>query len=116
MIGTLHKVTSPERLVTYLSTDYDKAGNFRPRADVVMSNIGTEPNQIVRHLRALTQLRPDIRKPLSHIVLAAAPEDRSFRDQLWRKIIRSWCKEMGYESYAAFCQYATDMKFTIGMF
>ena len=103
MIGTLHKVTSPERLVTYLSTDYDKAGNFRPRADVVMSNIGTEPNQIVRHLRALTQLRPDIRKPLSHIVLAAAPEDRSFRDKLWRKIILSWCKEMGYESYAAFC-------------
>ena len=103
MIGTLHKTTSPERLVNYLSADADKAGNRRPRADLVMSNVGTAPRQIARHLRALTQLRPDIRKPLSHIVLAAAPDDRAIPDQIWRKIVRFWCKKMGYESFAAFC-------------
>ncbi|OUD08521.1 hypothetical protein BVC71_13565 [Marivivens niveibacter] len=103
MIGTLHKTTSPERLVSYLSADSDKAGSPRPRADLVMSNVGTDPRQIARHLRALTQLRPDIRKPLSHIVLAAAPNDRAIPDPIWRKIVRTWCKKMGYESFAAFC-------------
>lgn len=103
MIGTLNKATSPERLLTYLAAERDRSGENRLRADLIFSNLGFDVAQIARHLRALTQLRPDVRKPLLHIVLAAAQDDRNLQDGLWRKIVRFWCQAMGYESYATYC-------------
>jgi hypothetical protein len=103
MIGTLNKATSPERLLTYLAAERDRSGENRLRADLIFSNLGTDVAQISRHLRALTQLRPEVRKPLLHIVLAAAKDDRNLQDGLWRKIVRFWCQAMGFESYATYC-------------
>lgn len=88
-------------LVGYLLGSHDQSGEERPRADVIGGTMSSRSkDQLTAEFKAVTDLRPRLKKNVVHQSISFPENERELSDQELSEIGKHWAEGMGFEAYA----------------
>jgi hypothetical protein len=100
-VGNLIKGKTMGGLVAYLLGTHDHSGQRRERAQVIGGTMsGTTKAELTNEFKAVTDLRPRLKKNVVHQSINFPDNERNLSDQELSAIGAHWAEGMGFEAYA----------------
>lgn len=96
------KISRPRnvyRCVKYIFSSHDHAGRQRSTVALITSTVGRSGSTAARFLKAVGQLRPNLRRHLYHVSISVPLAERTLKNSEWSSIGSAWCSGMGLENY-----------------
>lgn len=98
-IAKISRPRNAVKCINYILASNDHAGRKRDLVAVIASTIGRSALNAKRSLKAVGQLRPNLKRHLYQVSISVPPEERTLQNSEWARMGKSWCCGMGLENY-----------------